>query len=85
MAELVMIFTAVSNAEIEVLNPVRALQSLALTNGSNIEKVTVEADPRLDKDDQVLGRARLCISEWRRIRFACGNRSGRWQRLANRK
>jgi hypothetical protein len=50
MAELVMIFTAVSNAEIEVLNPVRALQSLALTNGSNIEKVTVEADPRLDKD-----------------------------------
>jgi hypothetical protein len=50
MAELTLVFTAISNAGIEVVNPVRALQSLALTNGSNIARVEVDADPRLDKD-----------------------------------
>jgi hypothetical protein len=49
MAELTLVFTAISNAEIEVMNPVRALQSLALTNGSNIARVEVEADRRLDE------------------------------------
>ena len=50
MAELVMIFTAVSNAEIEVWNPLNAFRGLAVIGGSNIERVEYDISKEIDKD-----------------------------------